>query len=73
MKARALHLKQSVTIPGTRILGTVSILPEKHPAAKITVGETGVTVEENGISAFIPMSNVQVIILANEEESGRSK
>lgn len=73
MKAKAVHLKQSVTIPGTRILGTVSILPEKHPTAKLTVGDLGVTVEENGVSAFIPMSNIQVIVLGNEEESGRSK
>lgn len=73
MKAKAIHLKQSVTVPGTRILGTVSILPEKHPTAKLTVGDLGVTVEENGVSAFIPMSNVQVIILAKEEQGGRSK
>lgn len=73
MKARAVHLKQSITVPGTKILGAVSILPEKHPTAKLTVGDFGVVVEENGISAFIPMSNVQVIVLANEEKSGRSK
>lgn len=73
MKAKAVHLKQSVTIPGTKILGTVSILPEKHPTAKLVVGDFGITVEENGVSAFIPMSNVQVIVLANEDESGRSK
>ena len=73
MKAKAIHLKQSITVPGTRILGTVSILPEKHPTAKLTVGDLGVTVEENGISAFIPMSNVQVIILETEGKSGRSE
>lgn len=73
MKVKAVHLKQSVTIPGTRILGTVAILPEKHPTAKLSIGDLGINVEENGISAFIPMSNVQVVILANEEESGRSK
>lgn len=73
MKAKAVHLKQSVTVPGTRILGTVSILPEKHPTAVLTVEDAGVTVEENGITAFIPMSNIQVIVLANEKNSGRSK
>lgn len=73
MKAKAVHLKQSVTIPGTRILGTVSILPEKHPTAVITVEDLGVTVTENNISGFIPMNNVLVIVLADEEKDGRSK
>lgn len=66
MKAKAVHFKQSVTVPGTKILGTVSVLPEKHPNVKIEVGDLGIVVEENGISAFIPMSNIQLIILANE-------
>lgn len=66
MKAKAVHLKQSITIPGTKILGTVSILPEKHPTAKIEVGDLGITVTENNISGFIPMENVLVIILDNE-------
>lgn len=67
MKAKAVHLKQSVTIPGTRILGTVSILPEKHPTAVIRVEDLGVTVTENNVSGFIPMENILVIILDNEE------
>lgn len=65
-----LHLKQAVTIPGTKILGAVSILPEKYPTAKMEVGDTGVTITDNNITAFVPMGNVLSIILTDEADNG---
>lgn len=73
MKAKVLHLKQAITIPGTKILGAVSILPEKHPTAVMEVGDHGVLIKDHGIDTFVPMGNVLSIILSDEEESGRSK
>ena len=73
MKAKVLHLKQAVTIPGTKILGAVSIVPEKYPTAKMQVGDHGVVISDNGIHTFVPMSNVLSIILDNEEFDGRSE
>lgn len=81
MRAKALQLNHAITIPGTNILGAISILPEKHPQAVMNVGDHGVTVDSHGITFFIPMSNVQSIILApvdlpeaiRETKNGRSK
>lgn len=72
MRAKYIQLAQAVTIPGTRILGDMSIQPEKHPEAVLTVQEFGVSVKSCGISAFIPFSNIKSIIL-QDEDNGRSK
>ena len=73
MKAKSVQLSQAVTIPGTKILGEISIHPEKHPDANLTVSSDGVVVESQGITALIPLSNVKSIILQSAEENGRSK
>lgn len=73
MKAKSVQLSQAVTIPGTKILGEISIQPEKHPDTNLTVSADGVIVESQGITALIPLSNVKSIILHSGEESGRSK
>ena len=81
MRARAIQLNHAITIPGTNILGAISILPEKHPKAVMMVGDHGVTVESHDITFFIPMSNIHSIILApevvsesiRETKNGRSK
>lgn len=73
MKAKYVQLVQAVTIPGTRILGDMSIQPDKHPEAELSVASTGVNVKSNGVLAFIPFSNIKSIILVQEAEDGRSK
>jgi hypothetical protein len=73
MKAKSVQLSQAVTIPGTKILGEMSIQPEKHPDANLTVSSDGVIVESHGITALIPLSNVKSIVLQSSEENGRSK
>lgn len=73
MKAKSVQLSQAVTIPGTKILGEISIQPEKHPDTNLTVSSDGVIVESQGITALIPLSNVKSIILQAGDENGRSK
>lgn len=73
MKAKSVQLSQAVTIPGTKILGEMSIQPEKHPDANLTVSSDGVVVQSNGILALIPLSNVKSIVLESDQDNGRSK
>jgi hypothetical protein len=72
MRAKSVQLKEAVTIPGTKILGEMSIQPEKHPDAVISVSDSGVVVKSGTIVGFIPFSNIKSIVL-QEEDNGRSE
>jgi len=73
MRAKSVQLSQAVTIPGTKILGEISIQVDKHPDAQLTVSTDGVIVESHGITALIPLSNVKSIVLQPETKNGRSE
>jgi hypothetical protein len=73
MKAKSVQLKEAVTIPGTKILGEMSIQPEKHPSADLTISAEGILVQDQGVVALIPLSNVKSIVLQAESSNGRSE
>jgi|LakMenEpi12Oct12_1017442.scaffolds.fasta_scaffold00017_15 hypothetical protein len=73
MKVKSVEIINAITIPGTSVLGAISIFPEKHPDVSLSLESNGVLVESRGISAIIPLTNIKSVILAPEVQSGRSK
>lgn len=66
-KISALYLHQAITIPGTTILGTPTIIFKKHPLAKMTWEDDHILICEKGIEAMIPLAAVATAIRDKEE------
>lgn len=66
-KITALYLHQAITIPGTTILGTPTIIFKKHPLAKMTWEVDHILICEKGIEAMVPHAAVAIAIREKEE------
>lgn len=70
-KIKSVYLHTGTTVPGSSVLGTVNILPDKHKNVKMEEGAHGVVMRETMVSAsgvtrqvhaLIPYPAIQVII-----------
>ncbi|NDG26429.1 MAG: hypothetical protein EB120_04540 [Proteobacteria bacterium] len=75
MKIKSIQMNIAITIPGSKVLGAISIHPDKYPNTSLTLTERGVLVNTDGHAAIVPMSNIQCIVIHPEEveENGRPK
>lgn len=67
MTPKTVQLTRAITIPGTKLLGAISIQPLKHPEAVMTITPEGLLVEQGDIIALVPFSNIDLIIAAKPE------
>lgn len=75
IKVAGLWLVNSISIPGTTVLGAVEIVPGaggpgigKHAGVKMELTPMGVVLRAKGKTAVIPQSNCKAIILADDLE-----
>lgn len=71
-KIRSAHLHQAITIPGTKISGVMSLVPEKFPGITLEESPIGLIVRLNNVKAKIPWPNIAVTIYEKEDKADKS-
>lgn len=70
MKVKSLYLQNSITIPGTKVLGTTSILQGKHGEVEMELsGDQGVVLWKTmGQEGAIPLPNISLMIFLDAKD-----
>lgn len=67
VRIKALYLHQAITIPGTTVLGTATIIPEKNPNVVMTWEGDHILISERSIESMVPHANVAHALKMKEE------
>lgn len=72
-KVKSCYLHQAITIPGTRISGYNSLVPEKLPSTRMEWDGEQLFIFDGEVEAFIPAANVASGIFAPADKPRADK